>query len=111
MAATITLVPAGERKLAAGQNKIATLNVSNCSSIRVYAHARPNTPQVEVSLRNADLAYTGIGPEIGALGYFLLDPLKDKTVWYPLPGTSLSVEVWTSGPGWIDLCIYGQPYP
>ena len=49
----------------------------------------------------------GTDPDAGALDSFVLNALEGKTVWYPLPGLRLAIEVFTLGAGAIDLFVYG----
>lgn len=100
---------AGSTPLVAGRNQIATFGVGNFSSIRVYAFVRPDTPQVTLYLINPDLHdHVGTDPEAGALDKTVLNPLQGHSAWYPLPGLNLSIEAFTSGPGGIDLFVYGE---
>ncbi len=101
--------PAGSTPLVAGRNKIATFTVGNFSSIRVYAFVRPNTPQVTLYLINPDLHdHVGTNPDAGALDKIVLNALQGHSAWYPLPGLKLSIEAFTTGPGGIDLFVYGE---
>jgi hypothetical protein len=101
--------PAGSTALAAGRNQIATFPVGAFSSIRIYAFVRPNTPQVTVYLINPNLHdHVGTDPEAGALDKIVLNPLQGHSAWYPLPGLNISIEAFTSGPGGIDLFVYGE---
>ena len=34
--------------------------------------------------------------------------LQGRTAWYPLPGLNLLIEASTSGPGGVDLFVYGE---
>jgi hypothetical protein len=110
MAATSLLFssPAGSTALISGRNQIAVLSVGAFSSVRIYAFVRPSTPQVTLYLINPDLHdHVGTDPEAGALDSFVLNALQGKSAWYPLPGLRLSIEAFTSGPGGIDLFLYG----
>jgi hypothetical protein len=101
---------AGSTLLVAGRNQIATFSVVGFSSIRIYAFVRPSTPQLTLYLINPDLHdHVGTNPEAGALDKFVLNALEGKSGWYPTPGINLSLEVFTSGPGGIDLIVYGRP--
>ena len=94
--------------IVAGRNQIAVFSVAGFSSIRIYAFVRPSTPQVTLFLINPDLHdHVGTDPHAGALDSFILKALEGKTAWYALPGLKLSSEVFTSGPGGIDLFVYG----
>jgi hypothetical protein len=60
-------------------------------------------------LINPDLHdHLGTDPEAGALDKFVLNALEGKTGSYPAPGINLSIEVFTSGAGGIDLIVYGR---
>jgi hypothetical protein len=101
--------PAGSTALVAGRNQIATFPVHSFSSIRVYAFVRPSTPQVTLYLINPELHdHVGTDPDAGALDKTVLNALEGHSAWYPLPGLKLSIEVSTSGPGGIDLFVYGE---
>lgn len=101
--------PAGATPWAAGRKQIATLSAGTFSSIRVYAFVRPNTPQVTLYLINPDLHdRVGIARDAGALDKTVLNALEGHSAWYPLPGLKLSIEAFTTGPGGIDLFIYGE---
>lgn len=110
--ATNTLIfssPAGSTPLVAGRNQIATFSVGNFASIRLYAFVRPATPALNLYLINPELHdHVGTDPDAGALDKIQLNALQGHTAWYPLPGLKLSIEVTTSGPGGIDLFIYGE---
>jgi len=100
---------AGSTPLVAGRNKIATFPVGEFSSIRVYAFVRPQTPQVSLYLINPELHdHVGSDPRAGALDKIVLNALEGHSAWYPLPGLKLSIEAFTTGPGGIDLFIYGE---
>jgi hypothetical protein len=109
--ATTSLVfssPAGSTPLVSGRNQIGVFSVGGFSSIRIYAFVRPSTPEVTLFLINPDLHdHVGTDPNAGALDSFVLNALEGKTAWYPVPGLKLSIEVFTSGPGGIDLFVYG----
>jgi hypothetical protein len=95
--------------LVAGRNQIATFPVGDFSSIRFYAFVRPNTPEVTLYLINPDLHdHVGTDPEAGSLDKIVLSTLQGHSGWYPLPGLNLSIEAFTSGPGGIDLFVYGE---
>jgi hypothetical protein len=101
--------PPGSTLLVAGQNVITSFSVADYSSIRVYAFVRPTTPQVTLYLVNPDIYdHVGTDPVAGALDTIVLDALQGQTSWYPLPGLNLSILAYTSGPGGIDLFVYGQ---
>jgi hypothetical protein len=101
--------PAGSTPLVAGRNQIATIPVGTFSSIRVFSFVRPSTPQVTLYLINPELHdHVGTGPDAGALDKIVLNALEGRSAWYPLPGLQLSIEAFTTGPGGIDLFIYGQ---
>jgi hypothetical protein len=101
--------PAGSTLLVAGRNQIGKFSVVNFSAVRVYAFLRPSTPKATVYLINPDLHdHVGTNPDAGALDSFALDAMQGKTGWYPVPGLNLSIEVFTTGPGGIDLFVYGQ---
>jgi len=101
--------PAGSTPLVSGRNQVATFSVVGFSSIRIYAFVRPSTPQLTLYLINPDLHdHVGTDPEAGALDKFVLNALEGKTGWYPAPGINLSIEVFTSGAGGIDLIVYGR---
>ena len=103
--------PAGSTPLVAGRNEIATFRVGNFSSIRVYAFVRPNTPEVTLYLINPELHdHVGTDPDAGALDKIVLNALQGHSAWYPLPGLKLSIEAFTSGPGGIDVFVYGEKY-
>ena len=110
--ATTSLIfssPAGSTLLVAGRNQIATFSVGTFASIRIYAFVRSPTPPVTLYLINPDLHdHVGTDPEPGALDKFVLNAQQGRSAWYPLPGLKLSIEAFTSGPGGIDLFIYGQ---
>ena len=100
--------PAGSTQLVAGRNQIATFAVGSFSAIRLYAFVRPNTPQLTLYLINPDLHdHVGTDADAGALDSIVLKPLQGRSAWYPLPGMRLSIEVFTTGPGGIDLFVYG----
>ena len=109
--ATTSLIfssPAGSTPLISGRNQVAVISVGSFSSIRIYAFVRPSTPKVTVYLINPDLeGHVGTDPDAGALDSFALNALEGKTAWYPLPGLKLSIEAFTSGPGGIDVFVYG----
>jgi hypothetical protein len=109
--ATTSLIfssPAGSTRLVAGRNQIATIPVGNFSSIRVYAFVRPTTPQVNLYLINPELHdHVGTDPDAGALDKIVLNALQRRSAWHPLPGLKLSIEAFTTGPGGIDLFVYG----
>lgn len=110
--ATTSLIfssPSGSTLLVSGRNQIAVFPVGAFSSIRLYAFVRPSTPQVNLYLINPDL-HDGVGtdPDAGALDLIVLNALQGKTAWYPLPGLKIAIEAFTSGPGGIDLFVYGQ---
>jgi hypothetical protein len=99
----------GSSELVAGRNKIATFSVKDFSSIRIYAFVRPQTPELTVYLINPDLHdHVGTDPVAGALDSFVLNELEGKSAWYPLPGMNLSIEVFATGVGGIDLFVYGR---
>ena len=101
---------AGSTRLVAGRNQITTFSVKEFSSIRIYAFVRPQTPQLTVYLINPDLHdHVGTDPVAGALDSFVLNTLEGKSAWYPVPGINLSIEVFTTGTGGIDLFVYGRP--
>jgi hypothetical protein len=101
--------PPGSTILVSGRNKISTLAVSKYSSIRLYAFVRPNSQQVTLYLINPDLRdHVGTDPVPGALDTISIAPLHGHTSWYPLPGLNLSIEAFTSGPGGLDLFVYGE---
>ena len=101
--------PAGSTILVTGRNKLATFSVKDLSSIRIYASVRPQTPKLTVFLINPDLHdHVGTDPNAGALDSIVLNTLESKSLWYPLPGLNLSIEVFTTGPGGIDLFVYGR---
>ena len=100
---------AGSTALVTGRNKVATFSVKDFSSIRIYAFVRPQTPQLTVYLINPDLHdHVGTDPDAGALDSFVLKALEGKSAWYPLPGINLSIEVFATGAGGVDLFVYGQ---
>jgi hypothetical protein len=100
--------PPGATPLVSGRNRIATIPVDHLSSIRVYAFVRPATPEVTLYLINPDLHdHTGTDPDAGALDRIVLKAFQGHSAWYPLPGLKLSIEAFTTGPGGIDLFIYG----
>jgi hypothetical protein len=100
---------AGSTPLVAGRNQIATIPVGTYSSIRLYAFVRPATPQLTLYLINPDLHdHVGTNPDAGALDKIVLNALQGRSAWYPLPGLKLSIEVFTTGPGGIDLFVYGE---
>ncbi len=100
---------AGSTLLVAGRNQIATIPVDKFASIRVYAFIRPATPQVTLYLINPELHdHVGTDPEAGALDRIVLNALEGHSAWYPLPGLKLSIEAFTTGPGGIDLFVYGR---
>ena len=110
--ATVSLIfssPPGSTPLVPGRNQIGTIPVRNFSSIRVYAFVRPVTPQVTLYLINPQLHdHVGTDPDAGALDKIVLNALEGRSAWYPLPGLELSMEAFTSGPGGIDLFVYGE---
>ena len=100
--------PAGSTALVTGRNQVATFSVKDVQSIRIYAFVRPQTPKLTVYLINPDLYdHVGTDPDAGALDSFPLNTLEGKSAWYPLPGMNLSIEVFATGPGGIDLFVYG----
>jgi hypothetical protein len=100
--------PAGSTALVPGRNKVTVFSVAEFSSIRIYAFVRPSTPQLTVYLINPDLHdHVGTDPAAGALDSFVLNALQGKTGWYPLPGLKISIEVFASGAGGVDLAVYG----
>jgi len=102
--------PAGSTLLVAGRNQVATISVEKFASVRIYAFVRPSTPQVTLYLINPEL-HDGVGtdPEAGALDKIILNALEGRSAWYPLPGLKVSIEAFTTGPGGIDLFVYGRP--
>jgi hypothetical protein len=110
--ATTSLIfssPRGSTLLEPGRNKIATIDVGDFSSIRLYAFCRPQTPPVSLYLYNPELHdQVGTDPLAGALDKIILSAIQGYSAWYPLPGLKLTIEAFTIGSGGIDLYIYGQ---
>ena len=107
--ATTSLIFSSSPLLVAGRNQIAVFPVASFSSIRLYAFVRPTSAQVSLYLINPDLHdRVGTDPDAGALDLIVLNALEGKSTWYPLPGLRLAIEVFTAGPGGIDLFVYGQ---